>query len=215
MNIRKLAKRILGRNVKSTTKDYWEKSAKLSTKKTIDRICTGFNETKFSSLTKPNFFNDKNILNSEMVVLDLACGMGRTCVWVASQVKRYVGVDFIPEMIEKAKKHNKEIVNAEFHINDGQTLKIFDDKSFDVVYCELAFQHMEKPVQRSYVPEIFRVLKDRGLFYVQIPKLSYYHDESFALTKQEVNELFKNFKMTYLEDGIAYYILKAKRPQEE
>jgi len=210
-NVKKVAKKVLGRDkIKSTTRNYWENSAKSSTKKAIKRICDGYDEKDFESHTKPFFFHDENTLNSNMKVLDLACGMGRTCKWVAPQVKKYVGVDFIPKMIEKAKEYNKEISNAEFHVNDGQSIKIFDDESFDVVYAELAFQHMEKPIQNSYVPEVFRVLKNGGSFYGQIPKISYYHDESFALTKSELDELFKNFLVTFI-DSSAYYIVQAKK----
>jgi len=137
--------------------------------------------------------------------------MGRTCQWVTPLVKKYVGVDFIPEMIEKAKNHNHGIKNAEFYVNDGKTLKIFEDKLFDIVYCELAFQHMQKQIQNSYVPEIFRVLKNNGSFYGQIPKLDFYHDKSFALSKTELDNLFKDFIVTSIEDSSAYYIIEAKK----
>jgi len=54
--IRNLARKILRRK-NSTTKEFWEKSAKSTIDKTIDKICTGFNEKKFNENTKPFFTN--------------------------------------------------------------------------------------------------------------------------------------------------------------
>lgn len=212
MKIRKLAKKVLGRDVKSTTRDYWEKSANKNLNVVIKRICDGYSKEDFLTKTDAFLFEQKKTLNPEMVVLDLACGMGRTCRWIAPQVLKYVGVDFIPEMIQKAKEWNKEISNAEFHINDGKTLDIFESDTFDLIYCELAFQHMEKNIQQSYVPEIHRVLKKGGKFYAQLPKMEYYKDESFALTNSEIEKLFKNFKIACINDLPAYYVIEATKP---
>jgi ubiquinone/menaquinone biosynthesis C-methylase UbiE len=152
-------------------------------------------------------------LTPDIRILDLACGMGRTCRWVAPKVKEYVGVDFIPEMIEKAKAYNSQINNAKFLVNDGKTLNIFEDESFDIIYSELAFQHMVKPIQESYVNEIHRVLKNNGLFYVQLPRIEFYKDPSYARTKEEVDELFKDFKVTYTDISPAYYYIQATKLQ--
>jgi len=146
-----------------------------------------------------------------MKVLDLACGMGRTCKWVAPYVDEYVGVDFIPEMIKKAKEYNSKFKNVRFVVNDGKTLNVLNVDYFDLAYSELAFQHMLKPIQESYVNEIFRVLKKDGLFYVQIPRLEYYNDKTYSRTKKETDELFQKFAVTYEDISDAYYYIKAKK----
>ncbi|MDE1868106.1 MAG: methyltransferase domain-containing protein, partial [Thaumarchaeota archaeon] len=93
------------------TKEYWAEAAKGPLEKTIEKICDGFDRETFA--TKKDsilFFLDIPLL-PEFVVLDLACGIGRTCKWVSPKVKQYVGVDFIPDMIEKAKEYNKQYPN--------------------------------------------------------------------------------------------------------
>ena len=82
---------------------------------------------------------------------------------------------------------------------------------FDLAYSELAFQHMLKPIQESYVKEIFRVLKKEGSFYVQIPRLEYYNDKTYSRTRKETDELFQEFSVTYEDTSDAYYYIKAKK----
>ena len=95
-----------------------------------------------------------------MAVLDLCCGMGRTCRHVAPLVKEYHGVDFAEGMIAKAREYNAGVPNASFHVNDGRSLGGFADGTFDLVYCELAYQHMPKGTQAAYTSEVHRVLRN-------------------------------------------------------
>jgi len=205
-------KRFLKRNKPTDrTKKYWENAAKKSVESVMESICDQFDKETFESKKESLIFSQKMQLTPDIRILDLACGMGRTCRWVAPKVKEYVGVDFIPEMIEKAKAYNSEINNAKFLVNDGKTLNIFEDENFDIIYCELAFQHMLKSIQESYMNDIHRVLKNNGLFYVQLPRFEFYKDPSYARTKEEVDELFKDFKVTYADISPAYYYIKATK----
>jgi len=204
---------ILRKKLKSNdrTKKYWEKAGNKDIESVMEFICDKFDRETFETKKESLIFSQKIKLDKEMRVLDLACGIGRTCRWVAPFVKEYVGVDFIPETIEKAKEYNKEISNAEFHVNDGQSIKIFDDESFDLAYSELAFQHMLKPIQESYIKELRRVLKKGGLFYVQIPRLEYYNDSSYSRTRKETDQLFKEFSIIYENEAPAYYYIRAQK----
>ena len=208
--IKSVVKKVLGRDkIKSIGKDYWEKAAHGSMKKTMNKICDGFDPQSFETKQESIIFFKEFQLTKDSVVLDLACGMGRTCRWIAPKIKEYVGVDFIPEMIEKAKKYNSEYLNTKFLINDGKTLNIFSDRTFDVVYCEIAFQHMPRDVQKSYVNEVYRILKDNGMFFVQLPKIEYYNDSTFAFSKEDANLLLKDYKVKYLKTTPAYYFIQA------
>ena len=142
------------------------------------------------------FYADRNSiaflikpLTKDMTVLDLCCGVGRVPKFVASHVKQYVGVDFSPTMIKTAKERYRSFPNVEFILNDGLTLKKVPDATVDIVFCELAFQHMEKRNTASYVREVHRVLKDGGVFYAQVPKFDYYKAD-YAFTKEETDKLF-------------------------
>src|SRR5579883_699017 len=134
------------------TKEYWQNAANRD--KVMDYICTGYDEKEFQTSKDSIVFHSKMQITDQMTVLDLACGIGRLCRFISPLTKKYIGVDFIPEMIEKAREYNKEFSNAQFYINDGSTLKMIEDSSIDIAFCELAFQHMLKPIQKSYINEI-------------------------------------------------------------
>lgn len=193
------------------TEKYWKKAAGKDVESVMEAICDQFDKETFETKKEALIFSQNIKLNKKMRVLDLACGMGRTCKWVAPYVDEYIGVDFIPEMIKKAKEYNNKFKNAKFVVNDGKTLNILNADYFDLAYSELAFQHMLKIVQESYIDEIFRVLKKDGLFYVQIPRLEYYNDKTYSRTKKETDDLFQKFSITYEDISDAYYYIKAKK----
>lgn len=210
MILNKIKSKVFGKKT-DRTKKYWENAANQDVEKTMWYICDGFNKETFD--TKATGF--VNILKkSELenkIVMDLACGIGRTCKWISPQVKKYVGVDFIPEMIHKAKSYNSDFKNAEFHVNDGKTLENFQDKTFDLIFCELAFQHMLKPIQKSYIDDVFRILKNNGLFYAQIPRIEFYKDDTYARSREETEKLFSDFLIVELNESDAYLTIKAKK----
>ena len=189
------------------TREYWEEAAGGSVDKAVDAICDGYDQSQFAELAGVHF--DESELGASHVVLDLACGMGRTCRRVAGRVGEYHGVDFIPEMIAKARKHNRGVQNATFHVNDGRTLAGFADATFDTVYSELAFQHMPKDVQRSYAAEAERVLKGGGLFFAQLPRMEFYNNAEYALTEAEARDLLSPFASADLVRTEAYWLARA------
>lgn len=181
----------------ATPPEYWEKVA---IENPCDAICTGYDEQKFNTSKDTIVFLVNIPWKANYTVLDLGCGIGRTAKFVAPNVKKYVGVDYSKNMIVVAKERNKQLVNAEFYVNDGSTLEILESNLFDIAYCELVFLHVKKSVTMSYVNEVHRVLKPSGIFYAQLPKLEFYHDKSVAFRKDEVNKMFTVFSnVQYME----------------
>ena len=209
----KKAKNIIKKIIKPTdrTEKYWKKAASKDIESVMESICDQFDKKTFDTKKEALIFSQNIKLDKNMKVLDLACGMGRTCKWISPYVEEYVGVDFIPEMVKKAKEYNNEFKNARFIVNDGKSLNVLDAEYFDLAYSELAFQHMVKPIQELYVKAIFRVLKKDGVFYVQIPRLEYYNDKTYSRTKEETDQLFQKFSVTYENTSDAYYYIKAKK----
>ena len=108
--------------------DYWKDVAnKDDIEDTMRYICAGFDKKTFSEKSEcfPSFLKDYDLKSKR--VMDLACGLGRTCKFIAPKVEEYVGVDFVPKMIEKAKIYNRQFKNANFYVNDGKTLINFKD----------------------------------------------------------------------------------------
>ncbi|MFH1327693.1 MAG: class I SAM-dependent methyltransferase [Candidatus Bathyarchaeota archaeon] len=198
------------------TLNFWEKAAKSPDPYSV--ICAGWDEKKFNTKRESIIFHPTVKLNKDLVVLDLCCGLGRLARFIAPNIKKYIGVDFSPTMIEKAKARHQNLSNVEFIINDGLTLKEIPSTTVDLVFCEIAFQHMQKASTISYVKEVHRILKDNGFFLAQIPRLDYYKDV-YAFTKKETAKLFANYAKTeylqyYLnsdEFGEAYFFVKASK----
>lgn len=208
----RLKKLLKGKKFSDRTKAYWQDAGKQKNiEDVMERICDKFDKKTFESKKESIIFHLNIPLSLSDTILEVGCGIGRTCKWISPKVKKYVGVDFIPEMIDKAKSYNEKFSNAEFVVNDGKTLSMFDEKTFDIVYSELAFQHMNKPIQVAYVNEIYRVLKNNGVFYVQLPRMEHYNDSTFALTKDEANNLFKDFSTTFEITEPASYFIKAQK----
>ena len=57
-------------------------------------------------------------------VLDFGCGSGRFSYWIARWVKKVVGLEVTPEMIDLAEK-NRTARNVEFVIYDGVSFSRF------------------------------------------------------------------------------------------
>lgn len=177
---------------RTLTKEYWTEAAAAPDEETINAICDGYGPREFGeqAASRLPLYGD---LRSDMAVLDLCCGMGRTCRHVAPLVSEYHGVDFAEGMIAKARSYNKGVPNATFHVNDGLSLDGFGDGAFNLVYCELAYQHMPKKTQSAYTSEVLRVLRNGGLFFVQIPRAEFYAGAEYALTDGEIRGLFAGF----------------------
>lgn len=57
-------------------------------------------------------------LKGDEIVLDFGCGSGRISYWIAPRVKKVIGLEITPEMIELAEK-NRIAGNVEFALYDG------------------------------------------------------------------------------------------------
>jgi ubiquinone/menaquinone biosynthesis C-methylase UbiE len=98
---------------------------------------------------------------SEALAIDVACGPGTFTRPLASRVRRAVGVDLTPAMIEKARAEAARagITNIDFVCGDIYALP-FEDRVAGVVACGYAFHHMLEP-QRA-LAEMSRVLRPGG-----------------------------------------------------
>jgi ubiquinone/menaquinone biosynthesis C-methylase UbiE len=98
---------------------------------------------------------------SEALVVDVACGPGTFTRPFAPRVRRTVGVDLTPAMIEKARAEAARagIANIEFVTGDAYALP-FADGVAGVVACGYAFHHMTEPARA--LAEMARVLRPGG-----------------------------------------------------
>lgn len=90
-------------------------------------------------------------------VLDVACGWGRISMTVSRMAKSYIGVDFMPALIEKAKE---SLPDLDFRVADAKSLP-FPDASFDVVIAVTGLSSFAG-VFEQVLAEFHRVLRPGG-----------------------------------------------------
>ncbi len=95
------------------------------------------------------------------LLLDVACGPGKYVLALAPRVRFARGIDLTPEMLRQAREFRRErgIANTFFDCGDADQLP-YPDRSFDLVTCQYAFHHMQKPA--AALAEMLRVLKPAG-----------------------------------------------------
>ncbi len=108
----------------------------------------------------PNLLRLLDIRGGEKI-LDLACGQG----FFSGEFKKagalVTGVDISAELIEIARKNNKDI---EFFVSSADDLKFIKEKSQDKVVAVLAIQNIQNI--NSVFKEVERILVSDGKFYL-------------------------------------------------
>ena len=103
------------------------------------------------------------------LLLDIGCNWGRWTLAAARAGYRPIGVDPSFEAIVAARRIARQLgVDARYVVADARRLPFADD-TFDVVFSYGVLQHFSKADVAVSVGEIARVLKRRGLSWVQMP----------------------------------------------
>lgn len=124
-----------------------------------DKHLEGDSDTYQAQVILPNLTRLLSLSGKE-TVLDLACGQGFFARALAKDTKQMVGADLSPSLIAIAKEHTEVAVS--YHISNAMNLRFAKDASFDIVYCVLALQNIERIAET--LKEVRRVLKPDGRF---------------------------------------------------
>jgi ubiquinone/menaquinone biosynthesis C-methylase UbiE len=176
--------------------------------------------------------NSTNVKNKDIDILDIACGRGGGVSFYKEilNFKNVYGVDLNPHHIELCKKNCKDI---SFHTTSAVELP-FSDKSMNIITCVEADSYFEP--YENYLKEVYRVLKDGGVFIQASPYLDEFRFiilKYFKIIKIEnitnnvgmacaiTKHLFKNDKRMldiyssdesrYLDDSARYQIYVMKK----
>ena len=103
-------------------------------------------------------------LKGDEVVLDFGCGSGRISYWIAPRVKRVVGLEITPEMIELAEK-NRTIENVEFMVYDGVHFPVIPFP-VDVILSVGVLQTMKGELLKNALSGLANYLRKDGRIYL-------------------------------------------------
>jgi ubiquinone/menaquinone biosynthesis C-methylase UbiE len=101
--------------------------------------------------------------------LDFGCGVGRLTQAMANYSDEVYGIDISDAMIDKARKYNQFEGKCFYEVNDEDSLCMFEDSYFDLIYSSITLQHMKPEYSKKYIKEFIRILKPSGLLIFQLP----------------------------------------------
>lgn len=102
--------------------------------------------------------------------LDFGCGPGRNLVKYGKRFARLDGVDISENNIKNALSYtSKNNLYPNLYVCDGVNLEEINSNEYDFVMSTIALQHIcVYDIRYSIFKEIFRVLKDGGIFTAQM-----------------------------------------------
>lgn len=115
---------------------FWAEKLKDKVNKNWDKAAPGF----FKRTRKDDYQDalfDKLILNENDTVLDVGCGEGSVTIPIAKRVKKVIGIDSSPKMLEYLEKRasKQNIDNIETVLKPIEEISYEDIEDVDVVVC--------------------------------------------------------------------------------
>ena len=114
-------------------------------------------------------YNIKNFLNKSDVVLDIGCNCGFLDMQVASYVKKVVGYEISPSLVDIANKVSKflNINNVEFHCEDFTANKHI--KTYNAVFAFAIHTWLvtEMFAEEDFVDLIYNLLENEGYLFFE------------------------------------------------
>jgi SAM-dependent methyltransferase len=142
-------------------------------------------------------------LRGDEVVLDFGCGSGRIAYWIAPKVKKVIGLEGTPEMIQLAER-NRKAQNVELILYDGIHFPVLP-YTFDLILSAGVLQYMEGKTLKKTVSELTQYLKNGGRFYL-IEQAS----DNPKMGRPKVKEYLQAFEESKLE-CLRYYPIRNGR----
>jgi len=99
--------------------------------------------------------------NQDDIVLDVACGPGIVVCAFAPHVRKAIGIDFTPAMLDQARKRaaDKGVRNVGWDQGDAYSLP-YPEGSFSIVVTRYSLHHLERP--KKALREMMRVCAPGG-----------------------------------------------------
>jgi SAM-dependent methyltransferase len=115
-----------------------------------------------------DYLNSRGFKFERGVALDFGCGVGRLSQGLAEHFDRVHGIDISASMLEHARKFNRHGERVEYHLNSSNRLEAIADNSVDLIYSNIALQHIEPREQLGYIRDFVRVLRPGGVALFQV-----------------------------------------------
>jgi SAM-dependent methyltransferase len=107
-------------------------------------------------------------------LLEIAPGYGRWTQKLKDLCEQMYLVDLASKCIETCRRRFSDCSHLHYHVNDGRSLDAVPDGAVDLAFSFDSLVHVERPVMRSYLGELARVLADDGVAFLHHSNLGEY-----------------------------------------
>ncbi|MBS3647563.1 class I SAM-dependent methyltransferase [Pseudaminobacter sp. 19-2017] len=147
-------------------------------------------EGKLAAMTDEavEWLEQQGLIAPDRELLDLGCGSGRFEQALSPKVRRIVGTEISPRMLECSGKRCSGLTNVQFRLTDGRDLGGFRDRSFDCILAVDSFPYLVLAgggIAAAHVRDSGRVLRAGGSLVI----LNYSYEGGFETQQAEVTEL--------------------------
>jgi SAM-dependent methyltransferase len=140
-------------------------------------------------------------------VLDFGCGTGRIMWrWANNYRSQIYGSDYNKSLVNYCKKKFKKEIICKNGL--GPPLK-FKKEEFSFIYANSVFTHLNKNLQKEWIKEMKRVLKENGLLYITLHGNNSVH----LMDEKEKEEYSKGNIVVKRPDRVGTNVCAAFHPQ--
>ena len=153
-----------------------------------------------------DLFHRLRFVGKDRDILQIGCGTGRFEAAFSGSVRRAVGIDVSPRMIEVARRRCAGLANVSLEVTSGQDLSRFEDASFDLVYAVDTFPYLVlagEAVVDAHFRDARRVLRPGGDFVI----CNYSYRSDLDRDRKEVAERAQAFGFEVVRQGEKPFLL--------
>ena len=121
-------------------------------------------------------------------ILEIAPGYGRWTQYLKDLAERLVIVDLTEECIDGCRERFADSTNIEYHVNDGRSLAMVEDRSIDFAFSFDSLVHAEDDVLAAYLAELSKKLKPDGIGFIHHSNIGRY-PTALRLARRAPNRL--------------------------
>ena len=161
---------------------------------------------------------DKHLLDLRKAesIVDLGCGNGVNALYLHNNNIEVIACDFSKSALKQLTKKAPDIVTLCFDMTKEFP---FENASTDVVIADLSIHYFDWNTTKKIVSEVFRILKNNGLFLCRLNSTNeyssekndqiiednyYFNGENYKrfFNKNNILSLFSDYQVYYIAEGI-------------
>ena len=120
---------------------------------------------------------------SNMSMLDIGVGAGRTSQYFAPLARSYIGIDYSPKMIDKCMERFPSIR----FMSEDIRKKLFDKDTFDfILFSWNGIDYIDLDDREKAIKNIYETLKPNGLFFFSTHNIEFLQGTEFNHTNMAI-----------------------------